>query len=159
MAQMDCARTVTVAENKRLVLRQFELLDEGQVSAAAALWDEKARNHGREASPALLEKIYRSLRALHETHTVHEVIAEGDWVVVRTTCTGSFSEKPAFPVNSGIFAAVEPNGRKYTNQHIHLFRVSQGKIVEHWANRDDLAVALQIGLELRPAAEQNSSKV
>ncbi|MDE1853287.1 MAG: ester cyclase [Thaumarchaeota archaeon] len=35
-------------------------------------------------------------------------------------------------------------------QHIHLFRVVDGKIVEHWANRDDLGAARQVGRELGP---------
>ena len=141
---------MSATENKQLVIRQFDLLNEGRVSDAAALWAEKCWNHGREVSPAALERVYASLSTLRERHTIHEVVAEGDWVAVRTTCSGVFSQKPEIPVNSGIFSELEPNGKTYTNQHSHLFRVEHGKIVEHWANRDDLAVAQQFGLELRP---------
>ena len=141
---------MSVDENKQLVVRQFELLSQGQTSAAAALWAEKCWNHGRETSPAVVEKIYASLRALDEKHVIHEIIGEGDWVAVRTTCTGSYSKNPEFPVNSGIFSTIPPNGRTYSNQHLHLFRIDDGKLVEHWANRDDLGVAQQIGLHLEP---------
>jgi predicted ester cyclase len=54
-------------------------------------------------------------------------------------------------VNSGVFSEVEPTERKYTVQHMHLFWIVDGKITEHWANRDDLGAAKQIGLELRAA--------
>jgi predicted SnoaL-like aldol condensation-catalyzing enzyme len=141
---------MTVEANKKLILRQFELLSAGDLAAAAALWADTSLNHGREVGPAAIEKVYSSLRSLHETHAIHEMIGEGDWVAVRTTCNGSFSAVPEFPVNSGIFSDIKPNGKAYTNQHIHLFRVARGKIVEHWANRDDLGVARQIGLELKP---------
>jgi len=141
---------MSATENKQLVVRQFELLNGGRIREAAALWAERSWNHGREASPATLERVYTSLAELKERHAIHEIIAEGDWVAVRTTCSGLFSQRPAIPVNSGIFSGLEPNGMKYSNQHMHMFRVEHGKLVEHWANRDDLAVAQQIGLELRP---------
>ncbi len=136
-------------ENKELVRRQFELVSSGDAKGAAALWAEDASNHGMRVGPALVETVYASLCLLQERHTFHEMIAEGDWVAVRTTCQGVHAAKVR--VNGGIFANVEPTQRPYSVQHIHLFRVVDGKIVEHWANRDDLGAARQIGLELRAA--------
>jgi predicted ester cyclase len=141
-----------IEENKALVRRQFEFLNEGNIDGAAGLWAAESLNHGRKADPARLAKVYGSLHALHERHDLHEMIAEGDWVAVRTTCHGDFAERPELPVNDGIFSGVEPTGRTYSVQHIHLFRIAAGKIVEHWANRDDLGAARQIGLELRPSS-------
>ncbi len=86
---------------------------------------------------------------LDERHTIHEMIAEGEWVAVRTTCRGVHAAK--VPVNSGIFSDVDPTGRPYTVQHMHMFRLVDGKITEHWADRDDLGAARQVGLVLRPA--------
>ncbi len=37
-----------------------------------------------------------------------------------------------------------------------LFRIVDGKIMEHWANRDDLGIAKQIGLGLRPLDDTQS---
>ncbi len=96
-----------------------------------------------------MESVYASLNLLQERHFIHEMIAEGEWVAVRTTCEGVHAAKVR--VNSGIFADIEPTGRKYTAQHMHLFRIVNGKITEHWANRDDLGAARQVGLELRAA--------
>ncbi len=138
-----------VEENKELVRRQFELLNAGDIKAAAGLWSAKGSNHGRPVDPRSVETVYATLSLLREKHTIHEMVAEGDWVAVRTTCHGVHAAK--VPVNGGIFAHVEPSNRPYTVQHMHLFRIVDGKITEHWANRDDLGAARQVGLELRPA--------
>lgn len=140
---------MSVESNKQVVRRQFDLLEAGDVNGAAALWANESWNHGRKVDPARLARLYSSLRALKERHVIHEMVAEGEWVAVRTTCTGVFDARPEIPVNGGIFEGVTPNGRRYENQHLHLFRVVDGKLKEHWATRDDLAVARQIGLELK----------
>jgi predicted ester cyclase len=142
---------VSAEENKDLVRRQFELVNSGDSRGAAALWAPESWNHGRKADRAAMEKVYRSLVALHETHTLHEMVADGEWVAVRTTCSGVHAQEPEIPVNGGIFTGLRPTGRAYTNQHLHLFRVVDGLLTEHWAGRDDLGVARQIGLELRPS--------
>jgi SnoaL-like polyketide cyclase len=142
---------MTASENKELVRRQFQLLNEGDYQGATALWAPESWNHGRRVDPAGLEKVYASLCSLHESHELHEMIAEGEWVAVRTTCTGVYSQQPGIPVNGGIFTELRPTGGRYTVQHLHLFRVVDGRLVEHWATRDDLGAARQLGLELRPS--------
>ena len=142
-------------ENRELVRRQFELLNAGDTRGAAALWGPESYNHGGPVNPLVMSKVYESLRSLHESHTLHEMLAEGEWVAVRTTCQGIHAAEPVVPVNGGIFSGLKPTGRRYTAQHIHLFRIAAGRIVEHWANRDDLGVARQVGLELRPSNESS----
>ena len=129
---------------------QFEYLNEGNIDGATALWAKEALNHGRKVDHAGLSKVYESLRTLQERHILHELIAEGDWVAVRTTCSGVHAGAPVIPVNSGIFTNVNPSGRDYQVQHLHMFKVLNGQLTEHWASRDDLGAAIQIGLSLRP---------
>ncbi|WP_109489268.1 ester cyclase [Occallatibacter savannae] len=38
-----------------------------------------------------------------------------------------------------------PNGRRFQVKHIHRFRLQEGKIVEHFAVRDDLGMFQQLG--------------
>jgi len=144
-----------IEENKELVRRQFDFLNAGKVDQAAGLWAQEAFNHGRKVDPKGISRVYESLHSLHERHAPHEMIAEGDWVAVRTTCDGVHSGVPEIPVNGGMFVGREPTGRKYTVQHVHLFKIVGGKITEHWANRDDLGAARQIGLELTPSNERS----
>ncbi|MCI4320096.1 MAG: ester cyclase [Thermoplasmata archaeon] len=149
---------MTTEANKALIRQQFELLGAGDLRGAAGLWSAAALNHGRPIDPAGIEKVYASLRAVQESHTLHEMVAEGEWVSVRTTCHGVHAAEPAFAVNSGIFTGLPPSGRSYTVQHLHLFRVVDGRILEHWACRDDLGAARQIGLELRPQSRESESR-
>ncbi|MGA2665357.1 MAG: ester cyclase [Nitrososphaerales archaeon] len=142
---------MTSERAKEVVLRQFELINSGDSEGAAALWAPESYNHGKRVDKAGLTRLYQSLHSLRETHTVHEVIVDGDWVAVRTTCDGVHTIEPSIPVNGGIFVGIQPTGRTYSDQHIHFFRVIDGLIAEHWANRDDLGAARQIGLELRPS--------
>jgi predicted ester cyclase len=144
---------VSAEENKEVVRRQFDCVNSGDAEGATALWASEAINHGRKVGAADMIKVYESLRDLHERQELHEMVAEGEWVAVRTTCTGVHAAEPRIPINSGIFTNVAPTGRSYKVQHIHLFRVVDGKIKEHWANRDDLGAAAQVGFVLRPRSE------
>jgi predicted ester cyclase len=135
-------------ENKEIVRRQFEYLNAGNIEAASALWAPEAANHGRKVDRAGISRVYESLRSLRERHVLHEMIGEGDWVAVRTTCTGVHATSPKIPVNSGIFTGANPTGRAYEVQHIHLFKIRNGLITEHWATRDDLGAATQVGFSL-----------
>jgi predicted ester cyclase len=43
-----------------------------------------------------------------------------------------------------MFAEIKPEGRPVEWQFIHIFRIRDGKIVEHWAQRNDLEVRQQL---------------
>ena len=44
-----------------------------------------------------------------------------------------------------------PTGKRYTNQHIHWFKLKDGLITEHFVNRDDIPMMVQLGLLPAPA--------
>jgi hypothetical protein len=45
-----------------------------------------------------------------------------------------------------MLVGVQPTGRTFEVQHIHMYRVLDGKIAEHFANRDDVGMMRQLGL-------------
>ena len=47
---------------------------------------------------------------------------------------------------AGPLAGPPVTNREFAVQHIHIFRVSDGRIAEHWACRDDLGQLGQLGL-------------
>jgi predicted ester cyclase len=70
-------------------------------------------------------------------HAVEEMIAEGDTVVVRCTLTGT---------HEGEFMGIPPTGRRIEVTEIHVYRLREGKAVEHRVGRDDLGAMRQLGV-------------
>jgi predicted ester cyclase len=73
--------------------------------------------------------------------TIEALIAEGDLVAVRLLGEGT---------NLGSIGPVPPTGKRFSSRSSHWFRVVGGKLVEHWATRDDLTAMLQLGLVQPP---------
>ena len=71
--------------------------------------------------------------------TLEDLVAEGDRVVARLTMRGTH-QASAVPFLRGI----QPTGKAVVWTHHHTFRLAHGKVVEHWANRDDLGLLRQI---------------
>jgi predicted ester cyclase len=68
---------------------------------------------------------------------IEDEICEGDKVVARVTVHGR---------HLGEFLGKAPTGKEYAVEHIHIWRLEEGKVIEHWSVRDDLGQALQLGL-------------
>jgi predicted ester cyclase len=68
---------------------------------------------------------------------IEDEITEGDKVVARITMHGR---------HVGEFLGKPPTGKEYATEQIHIWRVTDGKVVEHWSVRDDLGQVLQLGL-------------
>ena len=49
-------------------------------------------------------------------------------------------------MNGGMLVGVQPTGKRFEVSHIHWYTLRDGKIVEHYANRDDLGMMQQLGL-------------
>jgi predicted ester cyclase len=76
----------------------------------------------------------------HPTAAVHRVIAQDDLVVVHLTMHGRHvaSTMP-------LLAGLPPTGKAIAWDFIHIWRVADGSIVEHWACRDDVGLLAQVG--------------
>jgi predicted ester cyclase len=69
--------------------------------------------------------------------TEGDLIAEGDKVVERWTGGGTFTGAPYF--------GTPATGKRFSVTGISIYRIAQGKIVEHWAEADFLGAAQQLG--------------
>lgn len=67
---------------------------------------------------------------------VEDLIAEGDRVVARTTTTAR---------HTGDFFGIPATGRQVEFGGVHIARIKEGKVVEHWGNNDDLGLMRQLG--------------
>jgi predicted ester cyclase len=58
--------------------------------------------------------------------------------------------------HTGPLLGREVTGREFAVRHIYIWRIADGKIVEHWGTRNDLGLLQQLGL-LSPADKRNYS--
>ena len=88
--------------------------------------------HGHRLGPEGLKVTVRWLRdAFSDLHyTIEDEIASGDKVVVRVISSGR---------HTGEFIGFKPTGKKFEAQQIHIYRIADGRIIEHWSSRDDLS--------------------
>lgn len=128
--------------NKALVQRFWDSYTRGDADAAAALWADDARNHGWIVGREGIRKVFNDLNsALDERVTVHEMIAYGESVACRVAMSGVYRGVPDLPVvHGGFLQGLRPIGAPYSIQQVHLFRIKNGEIAEHWANKDDVGL-------------------
>jgi predicted ester cyclase len=50
---------------------------------------------------------------------------------------------------------VAPTGRRFEVQHIHWYKIHDGKITHHATNRDDLGMLQQLGVIPVPNCREN----
>ncbi len=108
-----------------------------RLSIVTALSLEIPRPHGDLERRFLEPFVKRVFAGLSDVRmTIEDVIAEGDRVVVRLT---------AQAVQSGEFMGMPASGNPYTIPEIHVFRVSDGKVAEHWGQADLMGMMRQLG--------------
>jgi predicted ester cyclase len=159
----DLVRTDVDAAHD-LAIRDFRLMEHWDDAEAAAILSDELRNLEDVAEPpaarqpgvaghrATYDWLHGAYADLH--WEVHEVVAEGDWVVAHTTMSGRQVGPFSFYTPDGDVAQVFPaTGRTFAASQTHWFRVSDGRLVEHRADRDDLGQAMQLGW-LTPPADQ-----
>ena len=142
--------------NKDVVRAHFAALNGGDADAFAATHDPRGRNHapapfdlsdwppeGRPFGPDEARETLAWLRTgspdLHAE--IEDLIAEGDQVVAWIRMTGTMT---------GPRGPVAPSGRAVDFRHAQRFRLRDGRIVEHWAVRDDLRAMIQAGVVSQP---------
>jgi predicted ester cyclase len=74
---------------------------------------------------------------------IEDEICQGDKVVARVTMHGR---------HVGELLGQPPTGRQFATEQIHIYRLQDGKVIEHWSVRDDLGQALRLGPFPGPAA-------
>jgi predicted SnoaL-like aldol condensation-catalyzing enzyme len=129
--------------NKELISRYTrEVFDEGDVDAVDRHLAPNFYNHvtGRSGTEDFKRLAAAVGGAPGTANVIDLLVAEGDLVVALMTVTRTLHEELE------VFGFSFPgDGRSYTVRHVHVYRVADGKIREHWAVRDDLGMLRQLG--------------
>jgi predicted ester cyclase len=131
------------------ITAQREIFGNGRFELADELIAPEFVDHGAEGVPGRggeaprgpegVKGLVRWLRTAFPdlSYEVDDAFAAGERVAVRCTASGT---------HAGEFLGRAPTGRRFAVQQIHMFRVSNGRIAEHWACRDDVGMMRQLGL-------------
>lgn len=142
--------TTTTTTNVEICTRaQTELFGAGRLELADELVTPDCIDHGPEVGPheghgpAIGRDGVRSsvqwLRGAFPdlAYEIHDAFGDADRVALRTTARGT---------HSGEFLGRPGSGRSFEVQQVHVFRLENGQIAEHWAGRDDVRMMFQLGL-------------
>jgi steroid delta-isomerase-like uncharacterized protein len=69
--------------------------------------------------------------------TIEKVIAEGDFVSIRSRVTGT---------QTGTYRGIPPTGRRISQSQLHMFHVVDGQCHETWQEIDGLGIMQQLGI-------------
>ena len=70
-------------------------------------------------------------------YTVEDTVGEGDRIAQRVTARGTMK---------GDFLGMPATGKSATWSEMHIIRLKDGKVVEHWGIVDQVSMMTQLGL-------------
>lgn len=117
----------------------------GQLDAEAAHKYLTADFVDHEASPGVgtgPEGYLATARYMHQAFPdaawqPEDFFTAGDKYAVRVTFRGT---------HQGEFLGIMPTGRRVEVQHLHFYRIADGRVAEHWGARDELTLLRQLGV-------------
>jgi predicted ester cyclase len=133
-----------MAEDLKAVARRIleEIIPNGDVAGLRAVMHPEVVNHQPPAgAPPGLDGMIQAMGWVKQGFSerrfeVHQVIAEGDTVVVHCTLHGR---------HTGQFMGLAPTNQSVAFRQVHIVRFQEGKVAEHWVVRDDLGLGRQLG--------------
>ena len=135
--------TDTRTETNKVIARRFieEVFQRADEEAVDELVADDFRPHNWSTSDrgpdAVKKAIGRANKGLEDVRmTIEDVFGEDDRVAVRLTSTAR---------QTGEFMSLPPSGKTYEIEEIHVFRIADGKIAEHWHQGDFMGLFRQLG--------------
>jgi steroid delta-isomerase-like uncharacterized protein len=135
---------MSAEHNKAIARRVYEIVTTGDFGRAEEIVDQDAPDNELlpDDPPAKLidtfKETFTEARAGFPdlSITVEDVMAEGDRVAARVVMRGT---------HRGEFQGISPTGKRVEVRAMDMFRISDGKIVEHWGHADDPTDFLRVG--------------
>ena len=117
--------------NKKTVLRFMELMDTHNFDALGEVLAPDFYLHlgeatlNRDETESMIRAVYEAFPDF--THTVEEILAVGNRVVMRATDRAT---------HRGPFQGIDPTGRQAVVGQIAIYRIAEGRIAEIWEQFD-----------------------
>jgi steroid delta-isomerase-like uncharacterized protein len=138
---------MSLEQNKTLARRYLAALDRGDLAALDEILSPDYRYH-LPGGPAPLdwEQHRQFLTTFYSacpdlSHTVEDMIAEGDRVATRATDRGT---------QRGELMGIPPTGKPFAITGINIIRIAGGRIAEEWVVFGQLGMLQQLGVMPAP---------
>ncbi len=146
---------MSAEENKALVRREIEeIWNKGNLDAAEDIYAPNYIGHRLAGGEDIrgLETIKHLAAATRQafpdfTHTVEDMLAEGDKVVIRSTIRAT---------HQGEFRGIAPTGKEVEITSMLINRTEGGKIAESWHNADHLGLMHRLGVIPEPEEQEEA---
>jgi steroid delta-isomerase-like uncharacterized protein len=136
---------MSAEENKALIRRYFEAIDAACITGNANILDEFLAPDFVTHTPfpgvapnreGMKQVFMAFVASAPGSHVVEDLIAEGDKVVGRITANGT---------HEGQLLGIPRTGKKIRMTGTTIWRIADGKIVEHWSEIDVAGLLQQLG--------------
>lgn len=134
---------MSIEENKAMIRRYMEEVhNKGNLDALDDFYAVDFDDHTPwPGTPPGLEGMRQTYNVIHSAFTnihvaIDDMIAEGDKIVLRFSATGT---------HVGEFMGIPATGKNFTIMEIRIYRIDNGKIVEHWGLLDQTSMMQQLG--------------
>ena len=146
---------MSAEQNKELIRRYFQAIDEACEAGNAEIIDDFLAPDFVEHNPfpgvpptrdGWKQAFMQFVNGAPGYHVVEDLVAEDDKVVGRITAYGK---------HEGELFGIPRTGKEIRVTGIAMWRIRDGRIVEHWHETDQLALMQQLGVvPLPPAAPE-----
>ena len=145
------AKAEIEAQNKAIILRLLEEMDKQNFGILDELFADDIKCYAsgsfepldKETTKQLIAMFYGSFPDY--THTIEDVIAKDDKVVIRCIYRGT---------HKGDFMDIPATGKTIEYSGSSIWQLRDGKIKEVWVVEDMLTFMQQLGMELKPKEEK-----
>jgi steroid delta-isomerase-like uncharacterized protein len=135
--------SATDLERNKAIVRRFidEIFLGGNFDSVDELLTEDFLPHtwgamqpGRDGLKEAIQRVQAGIS--DERMQIHDIIAEGDRVAVRLASSAT---------HTGDFMGMPASGKRYEIGEIHIFRLEDGRVAEHWHQADFMGMMKQLG--------------
>jgi predicted ester cyclase len=127
--------------NTDMVRRMLAAFDAGDESVIEELIHPQHRDHAPDEEGLGRDAVRESMRWVNATFgdretEIEDLFAADDRVVARARFAATqIGELPM---------GLPPTGGRFETEHIHIWRVADGQLAEHWMLRDDVGMLRQL---------------
>jgi len=137
----ELLKTKNIETAKKL----YNYLDEVNLDAVRALCSSDFKLYYNTYPPSSFEDFIPLAEMFYTAfpdykHEIVDIFGYDDKVVIRIDYTGTHKEK---------FMDMNPTGLKFFYKGIHIFQLSNNKVINWWAVEDELGMMTQLGMVLK----------